>query len=548
MKVLGISGKERHAAAAVSIDGAVAAAAAEESFARVRHIGYRHTGGYPLSAIDACLTRASLTCAEIDRVIVVDDERSGEDDPRHDSSEEAGRLFAGVADETLERELRTRPHESVVPALADARQLTAVCQDEDLLVIVLGAEAGESAIVERRGSRLTPLPGAHRLFCAIRRMADALGLGASARYNAIESLGALSGGQHSPLFKRAITWEPDRGFVLNDEELERVIVPLRESVATFASDTSLNMRLQQDRRALAATFVARVGEAVIDMAGQMAARAGVARVGLTGSLLSSRGLVTGLARALGDAAVVAAVPGAGGRAIGAALDGGVAPAAHLRSLALGPDFSEQDIKLALENCRLDYLYESDWSRLLARISRMLSHGSVVGWFQGPMGFGPRPADTRGILCDPANRYARENINRFLRCASIDDPLPVSMTATAMIDCLDAPGASRFVTLDAPVKGEWRDRLRASLDQRQAIPVQMVTEDQSPTLFRLLELHRERSGVPGLINTPLCGMNEPTACTPRDAVRTVFSSAIDALVIGRFLLMKDYWLLRSTVDA
>ena len=165
-----------------------------------------------------------------------------------------------------------------------------------------------------------------------------------------------------------------------------------------------------------------------------------------------------------------------------------------------------------------------------------------------MGFGPRPVDTRGILCDPANRYARENINRFLRYASIDDPLPVSMTATAMIDCLDAPGASRFVTLDAPVKGEWRDRLRASLDQRQAIPVQMVTEDQSPTLFRLLELHRERSGVPGLINTPLCGMNEPTACTPRDAVRTVFSSAIDALVIGRFLLMKDYWLLRSTVDA
>ena len=90
MKVLGISGKERHAAAAVSIDGAVAAAAAEESFARVRHIGYRHTGGYPLSAIDACLTRASLTYAEIDRVIVVDDECSGEDDPRHDSSAEAG--------------------------------------------------------------------------------------------------------------------------------------------------------------------------------------------------------------------------------------------------------------------------------------------------------------------------------------------------------------------------------------------------------------------------------------------------------------------------
>ena len=53
-------------------------------------------------------------------------------------------------------------------------------------------------------------------------------------------------------------------------------------------------------------------------------------------------------------------------------------------------------------------------------------------------------------------------------------------------------------------------------------------------------------VPALIETNLCGPGEPIACTPRDAVRTVYSSAIDALVIGRFVLMKDYWLLRSDV--
>ena len=543
MKVLGISGKERHAAAAVSIDGVVVAAASEESFARVPHIGYRHTGGYPLSAIDACLTRAGLTFDELDRVIVVDDDRSRGDADRDDPSSDPSQLFAGFESGMLERELRSRPQESVAPALADARQLAAVCQDEELLVLVLGPEGGESAMFERRGSKLTPLPGAHRLFCAIQRMAGALGFGRSARYDTIERLGALWGGQPSPLFERAITWESDRGFVLNDEEFERAIAPLRESAATSAADASLNVRLQHDRQAIAASFCARVGATVIQMAGQMAERVGARRVGLTGSLLSSGGLLADLAKALGDAAVFAPVPEAAGRAIGAALDG-AAPAALLRSLALGPDFSEQDIKLALENCRLDYLYEPDWSRLLARISRMLSHGSVIAWFQGPMGFGPRSVGTRGILCDPANRYARENINRFLRHASLDDPLPVSMTSAAMRESLDASAASPFVTMDAAVKVDWRDRLRASLDQRQSIPVQMVTEDQSPALFTLLEMHRERSGVPGLINTPLCGMNEPAACTPRDAVRTVFSSAIDALVIGRFLLMKDYWLLRS----
>ena len=208
MKVLGISGKERHAAAAVSIDGAVAAAAAEESFARVRHIGYRHTGGYPLSAIDACLTRASLTYAEIDRVIVVDDERSGEDDPRRPIlPRRPADCSPAPADETLERELRTRPHESVVPALADARQLTAVCQDEDLLRDRAGT--GSRRIGDLRTARGATDAAARCTPAVLRDQAN----GRCARpgrvraYNAIERLGALAWGQHSPLFERAITWE-----------------------------------------------------------------------------------------------------------------------------------------------------------------------------------------------------------------------------------------------------------------------------------------------------------------------------------------------------
>ena len=125
--------------------------------------------------------------------------------------------------------------------------------------------------------------------------------------------------------------------MLNDEELERAIVPLRESAAACASDTSLNMRLQQDRQALAASFCACVSAAVIAMTGQMAARAGVAFVCPVSRFAASSRRTHRSARALGDAAVVAAVPDAVGRAIGAALDGGVPPAAHLRSLALGPD-------------------------------------------------------------------------------------------------------------------------------------------------------------------------------------------------------------------
>jgi carbamoyltransferase len=66
----------------------------------------------------------------------------------------------------------------------------------------------------------------------------------------------------------------------------------------------------------------------------------------------------------------------------------------------------------------------------------------------------------------------------------------------------------------------------------------------PGLADLLRVHHERTGVPGLVNTTLAGPGEPTACSPRDAVRTFFSSALDVLVVHRFLLMKDYWQMRS----
>ena len=67
------------------------------------------------------------------------------------------------------------------------------------------------------------------------------------------------------------------------------------------------------------------------------------------------------------------------------------------------------------------------------------------------------------------------------------------------------------------------------------------------LCDLLETHQRQTGVPALIETNLCGPGEPVACSPRDAVKTMYSSPIDALIIGRFVLMKDYWLLRNHAD-
>ena len=85
-------------------------------------------------------------------------------------------------------------------------------------------------------------------------------------------------------------------------------------------------------------------------------------------------------------------------------------------------------------------------------------------------------------------------------------------------------------------------LLAEVVRTPAFAPREVNRLKEERLAELLELHYAATGTPGLIEANLSGPGEPVACSPRDAVRTVYSSAIDALVIGRFLLMKDYWLL------
>ena len=68
MNILGISGQEKDAAAALVQDGRVVAAIEEEKLARIRHVGMNYAGGLPFRAIEFCLERGGITFGDIDYV------------------------------------------------------------------------------------------------------------------------------------------------------------------------------------------------------------------------------------------------------------------------------------------------------------------------------------------------------------------------------------------------------------------------------------------------------------------------------------------------
>jgi carbamoyltransferase len=122
-----------------------------------------------------------------------------------------------------------------------------------------------------------------------------------------------------------------------------------------------------------------------------------------------------------------------------------------------------------------------------------------------------------------------------------------MTVDTARECLDPAVCSPFGLASAVVKPEFRSRLQAAVTDAGRCRAQTVREEIPSRLADLLRLHRQRTGVPALLQVDLSGPDEPVACTPRDALRTTYSTPVDALFIERFVLMKDYWLLRNVGD-
>ena len=68
-------------------------------------------------------------------------------------------------------------------------------------------------------------------------------------------------------------------------------------------------------------------------------------------------------------------------------------------------------------------------------------------------------------------------------------------------------------------------------------IQTINRRQNERYYDLLKAFQARTGVPVLVNTSFNTRSEPVVCTPRDAVECFWTSPLDALVIGSFLLEK-----------
>lgn len=209
----------------------------------------------------------------------------------------------------------------------------------------------------------------------------------------------------------------------------------------------------------------------------------------------------------------------------------------LTSASLGPEFSNQTIKVALEAGKVRYEERPD---IAADAAELLADGQVVAWFQGRMEWGPRALGSRSILANPTKPEMQTVVNRLVKRREPFRPFAPSVLAERAHEYFELTQPSPFMLLVAPVRPERRHDIPAVVHVDGTARVHTVDNESNPRYWRLIKLFGEKTGVPVVLNTSFNVDGEPIVCTPEDAIRCFFASGIDALAIGDCLVRKTWF--------
>src|SRR5467141_1615747 len=203
---------------------------------------------------------------------------------------------------------------------------------------------------------------------------------------------------------------------------------------------------------------------------------------------------------------------------------------------LGPEYDDAEIRAYLEGAGATYRVLSDGD-IVRETARLIADGNVIGWFQGRMEFGPRALGGRSILADPRDPEMNAKVNNAVKFREWWRPFAPSFKKEAAGEYLESATDSPFMILTAQVRAEKRGVIPSVTHVDGSARPQTVEKEINPLYWRLIDEFGKRTGVPVIMNTSFNLRGEAIVHTPTDATRTFFSSGMDALVIGSFLVKK-----------
>jgi len=201
---------------------------------------------------------------------------------------------------------------------------------------------------------------------------------------------------------------------------------------------------------------------------------------------------------------------------------------------VGTEYDNTFIKQVLDEAKVPYTYHDNVAGVAAQ---KLRQGRIIGWFQGRMEIGPRALGSRSILADPTDPGMKDKINAEVKHREAYRPFAPSTTVEACNDYFDLGVEDPFMLKVCNVLPDKRDLLPAITHVDGTARLQTVNRDTNPLYHELISEFGRLSGVPVVLNTSFNIMGEPIIESPVDALRCFYSTGLDDLVIGNFVVSK-----------
>lgn len=542
MRVLGINAVFHDPAAALVVDGRIAAAAEEERFSRRKH-GKRpvpfSTWELPEQAARWCLAQAGLRPADLDAVAYSYDPRLASR-PGADITaagwEGLRTLYAARAPLFLRAALPglDPARVSFVPhhvAHAASAYLAAPFTTCSVLVLDGRGErashlAGRAVDGDLKILAIQALP--HSLGLVYEDLTAHLGFQRSSDEYKVMALAAYGRPRWLEALRQHIYPTGDGGFVATTPPWSGFAPPVGGGGGWTAAHAdlaaSLQARLQEVLLELATWLHGQTGDRDLALAG------GVALNCVANSYLAARGPFERIwvQPAAGDA----------GTALGGALY-----LAHrlgdviepMRTAALGRGWSDAEIERWLAAAAVEAERPADLAEAVAEV---LASDGVVAWFQGRSEWGPRALGHRSLLASPARAETVQRLNDIKGREPFRPVAPMVLLGRAA-DVFDGPLPSPYMLFTHRVRPAWASRIPAAVHVDGTARAQTVDPAEEPLVARMLSAFERRTGLPVVVNTSLNTAGRPMVDDPRDALECFGSAPVDALAIGPFLVRRRH---------
>ena len=543
--VLGINAVFHDPAAALVVDGVTVAAVEEERFTRRKH-GKQpvpfSTWELPVAAIESVLHEGGLDPGDIDVVAYSYDPAEAAhscadavDELIAHEWEALRNLYAARADRFLAAaipELASKEFRHVAHHVAHAASAWGGAPFESCAVMVTDGRGETTSYLAGvrdgggfRSVAQQALP--HSLGLRYEELTGHLGFRRSSDEYKVMALAAYGEPVHLDAFRRSIRTDGNGGFVTDPIDWERYAPPVVDG------------EIGRAHADLASTVQTRLEEVLVELATWLADETGEKRLAMAGGVALNCVANSRISRdGPFDEVWVQPAAGDSGTALGAAmavadsLGDAVQP---MTSAALGPSWTEDELEAELRRAHVPFERPSD---VAAVVADALAADEIVGWFQGRSEFGPRALGHRSLLAHPGYAGNLERLNDVKGREQFRPVAPMVLHEDADTVFCAGPMPSPFMLFTHLVRDPWRDRIPAVVHVDGSSRVQTVDAHDEPLVHRMIDLFRQRTGIPVVVNTSFNTAGRPIVEHPREALECFGSAPIDLLALGPFAVRRE----------